>query len=119
MSISNNTQVYWQNNDCYNSLNVLNSLSLPWDDFGTVTYIHAFMQSHDFMRFHISVQGNISGKHTDTKTDLLHHPFHLQYPEIQANLCLPSLQTHQEVRSDRLDLDDPEAGREQQQPKKK
>lgn len=53
---------------------------------------------------------NILGKHTDTETDLQHRPCHLQYPEVPANLCLPSLRAHPEVRSDQLDLGDPEGG---------
>lgn len=57
---------------------------------------------------------HILRKHTlpDTETDLQRHPCHLQCPEVQANLCLPSLQAHQEAQSDQLDLDDPGAGRE-------
>lgn len=48
----------------------------------------------------------------DTEPDLQNHPCLLQYPEVRANLCLPSLQARQGARSDQLDLDDPGTGRE-------
>lgn len=66
------------------------------------TLIYTFMQLYDFMRY--TVPG--------TDTNLQDHPCHLQYPEVQAILCLPSLQVHQGVQSDQLDQDDPGGGRE-------
>lgn len=45
------------------------------------------------------------------ESDLRSHPCHQQYPEVQANLYLPSLQAPQGVLSGQLDLDDPAVGK--------
>lgn len=81
------------------------------------TYIYAELLLWDFYPYKGKYHGGLFAYYQES--DLQSHPCHQQYPEVQANLYLPSLQAPQGVLSGQLDLDDPGVGKEKKKRKKK
>lgn len=81
--------------------------------FTELSFVHIYIYAGWLLRDSYSYKVNILGFVCILikKIDLQSHPWHPHYPEVQANLCLPSLQAHPGVRSGQLNLDDPEVGR--------